>query len=1064
MVKTAFGLLVLLLLRAACPLTLWSQQQLLDAMENKAAWELILADGVEASLTVDNGAVGQALRFDYDFTKGTGYGGFQRFISLDLPEHFEVSFLLKANSPANNFEIKFIDHSGHNVWWVNNRNYDFPDQWQRIRIKRRHIEFAWGPTKDRYLSHVDRIEFTVASFSGGRGSVWIDDLRFEVLAAPPAILPQPRMTASQGARGSKPAAMIDGKPSTIWISKPTTAAQVVMDLGIRREFGGLYVHWSDDALPESLIVETSRDGNQWENLWEVSKVLSNRTFVPLREAEAIQLRLNMGNKTPKVIGLREIELLPVEATLTKNDFFRHIARNSKAGLYPRYFLDQASYWTVTGVNNDTREAMISDDGMVEVDKATFSLEPLLVVNGKYYDWSNAKTMHTMRSPWDAGDFAFSPTVDMVAGNIRLTTSVSSDGQANKNSRLNIGYRIENLTGKPVEVKLVLLLRPFQVNPWYQFLNLSGGTGKVSKISETTKNRQLKIDDKTLSFSIPYGRMTSASMRQGNLAEIVRAGLWPTQSSIIDPDRLGQAAIEFSFSLETGQFEEFFATVPYHHLDAPNQLPSNEQMADAFDLASKFWASKVGHIGFNLPPQARPMVDTYLSNLVYILINRDRAGIQPGSRSYERSWIRDGSLTSSALLKSGITQEVKDFIRWYAPHQYENGKVPCVVDFRGPDPVPEHDSHGQLIYLIREYFNFTHDTAFLREMNPYVLNAVNYIESLIAERSTDHYRLGNDSIRAFYGLVPESISHEGYSEKPMHSYWDNFFIIKGLKDATEIQRLLGRKADYEHIAKVRDKFTIDLYNSLRLAMQVRNIDYLPGCVELGDFDATSTTVALTPCNEYQHLPKPQVYNTFNKYYEFFKNRRDGKLEWVNYTPYENRIIGSFVFLDQPERAHELVDFFLADRRPQGWNHWAEIVWKNYNEARFIGDMPHTWVGSDFINAIRSMFVYEDELDQSLVLASALKQDWIDYTGGISVENLPTYYGDVSYSIIKEDETYIIDLEGELRLPPNGIRIKNFNGGRLPSEVRINGKVSKDFTNNMIHVPFSPARIEISYSKD
>jgi hypothetical protein len=113
-----------------------------------------------------------------------------------------------------------------------------------------------------------------------------------------------------------------------------------------------------------------------------------------------------------------------------------------------------------------------------------------------------------------------------------------------------------------------------------------------------------------------------------------------------------------------------------------------------------------------------------------------------------------------------------------------------------------------------------------------------------------------------------------------------------------------------------------------------------------------------------LPKPQVYNTFDKYYEFLQNRRDGKIDWINYTPYENRLIGSFIILDQPERAHALIEFFLQDQRPQGWNDWAEVVWKNYRIPRTIGDMPHTWVGSDFINAIRAMFVYENEYDQSL----------------------------------------------------------------------------------------------------
>jgi hypothetical protein len=388
-------------------------------------------------------------------------------------------------------------------------------------------------------------------------------------------------------------------------------------------------------------------------------------------------------------------------------------------------------------------------------------------------------------------------------------------------------------------------------------------------------------------------------------------------------------------------------------------------------------------------------------------------------------------------------------------------VPCVVDHRGPDPVPENDSHGEFIYLIREYFNFTKDTAFLRSQNLNILKVVDYIESLIAQRSTDYFKNGNDSLRAHYGLVPESISHEGYSAKPMHSYWDNFFTVKGLKDAADIQHILGETENYERICRLRDTFTENLYNSIDLAMKYKGIDYIPGCVELGDFDATSTTIALTPCNELKNLPKPQVYNTFDKYYEFFKERRDGKRDWINYTPYENRLIGSFILLDQPERAHELIEFFLNDQRPHGWNHWAEVVWKDYRYPGYIGDMPHTWCGSDFLNAVRSMFVYENEYDSSLVLAAALYQDWIDAPDGMSVENLPTYYGEISYSIKKEKETYLIKIYGDAVPPSNGIKIRNFNGGELPAKVFVNGKKIKEFNEKEISVTDFPAELIVYY---
>ncbi len=205
----------------------------------------------------------------------------------------------------------------------------------------------------------------------------------------------------------------------------------------------------------------------------------------------------------------------------------------------------------------------------------------------------------------------------------------------------------------------------------------------------------------------------------------------------------------------------------------------------------------------------------------------------------------------------------------------------------------------------------------------------------------------------------------------------------------------------------------------------------------------------------------MYNTFNKYYEFFKNRRDGTIDWVNYTPYENRLIGSFIQLDQPDRAHELIEFFLKDQRPQGWNHWAEVVWKDYRSPKYIGDMPHTWVGSDFINSIRSMFVYENEPDESLVLASALYQDWIDSPTGISIENLPTYYGELSYSIKKDNSKYFFSIYGNVMIPENGIKIKNFNGSKLPLIVTVNGKNINNFTKDEINVKEFPAEVVISY---
>jgi len=947
------------------------------------------------------------------------------------------------------------------VWWVNNRNYAFSHDWTKIRIRKRHIGFAWGPAADHDLRTIDRIEFTISSVVGGRGTIWLDDLKFEPLPAETDNYPDPAVMASSSVRKHAPYLITDRSGGSFWLSRKPDCQSIVFDFRTKREFGGLQIDWLKNHYATKFDILLSDDGNKWQKAYSVDSNKGDMSFIRLPEAESKYFKIDLIESiSGKAFGINEIEFLDVKSSLNLNDFLIYAASHSPEGDYPRYFLRQASYWTITGVNNDVREALINEDGMVEVDKGLFSIEPLIKTGGVLYKWNNVISTQSMSSFKKEGRPDFVPSVSWQCGSLKFVTGVTAGGEANKNSVLDIRYEFENITNKTVDFEFYLLLRPYQVNPYYQALNLTGGAGKIYSIREEG-GRYIIADNKVVIPQEEYAAFGAYRFDDGNIVDLISHGYFPEHKSAGDEGGQAGGVIKYVLRLDPGSKKILYVVVPFYGND-PSGYPINVgRTASDFETAADFWNSKVDHIKFRLPGSADAIISTYRAMLYYILVNRDRAGIQPGSRSYERSWIRDGALTSSALLKSGIVTEVRDFIDWYAVHQYENGKVPCVVDFRGPDPVPENDSHGELIYLIREYFNFTNDTAFLRSKNLNVLKAVDYIKSLTDLRSTDHFRYGNDSVRAYYGLVPESISHEGYSSKPMHSYWDNFFTLKGLKDAAEIQKILGEQANFDRITGIRDRFRENLYNSLDLAMKVRGIDYIPGCVELGDFDATSTTISLTPCNELVNLPKPQVYNTFDRYYEFFRNRRDGMIDWINYTPYENRLIGSFIILDQPDRAHELIDYFLADQRPLGWHHWAEVVWHDYRHPAFIGDMPHTWCGSDFLNAIRSMFVYENEYDHSLVLASGLYQDWIDSPDGMSVMDLPTYYGDISYSIKKEANSYHFSISGYPDLPENGIRIRNFNGCRLPVKVIINGDESADFNEKQINVRTVPADVIIYY---
>jgi hypothetical protein len=203
------------------------------------------------------------------------------------------------------------------------------------------------------------------------------------------------------------------------------------------------------------------------------------------------------------------------------------------------------------------------------------------------------------------------------------------------------------------------------------------------------------------------------------------------------------------------------------------------------------------------------------------------------------------------------------------------------------------------------------------------------------------------------------------------------------------------------------------------MKAHDIRYVPGCSDLGDFDATSTTIALTPVQAAGVLPVDALKLTFERYWRFFTERRNGESPYDAYTPYELRNVGAFVRLGWRERAHELLDWFMADRRPEGWRQWAEVVDRLPRRARFLGDMPHTWVGTDFVRSVQEMLAYESEDDSVLVIAGGIPEGWLA-GDGVEVRGLQTRWGTLGYQLTRRDGHVRLELDSsQLRVPPGGL---------------------------------------------
>lgn len=1030
-----------------------AQPSLLDGFDAASAWTINASDGVKLDVVEVPGAVGTALRLDYDFQRGSGFCTIKRPIDLPLPANYRFTFLVRGSGPPNNFEFKLGDRSGDNVWWHNAREFEWPGEWKQVSYPARKISFAWGPSGGKPIDAAGFIEFAIAAGEGGKGSVFLDELRFEPLPMIDRTLGPIGVRVSSGTA----VASLGPKGECGWACLGTDPRPAIeLDFGGVRECGGVVLHWQTGAALPDFDVEISENGKDWAIAHAVRASRRAAFYLPWDAREIRALRVRVAERAPGGPEFRLERIEPQDAGFAEapNSVVERMARGTPRGRYPRTLIGEQCYWTVTGINGGAHEALINEDGAIEPVKKGPSLEPFVFADGRLFTWADGGATQSL----EVGHLPIPRVTRRAPGHELEVTCVAHAEPAG--ARMLARYTVKNLSPLALKGRFFLAVRPFQVLPAWQALNVFGGVASVRSLAGTMSEVSVN-GEKFLDVHSPGASWGAARYIEGDVSDFMASGELPAAAAVTDSMGWASGALSWELDIAPGDSVSFVVSHPWT-ADAPRASASSSESAPVdFDAAlraeSARWDSELGGFTISAPPAAQPLIDAMRSSIAYVMINRDGPAIQPGSRTYERTWIRDGSLTSTAMLYAGRPEPVREFLDWFKGFQYENGKVPCCADRRGPDPVPENDSHGQYIYGVLTYYHFTGDVEFLRRHWPSVLAAAGYIENLIAQRSTPEYAAGAPEQRAKFGLVPESISHEGYSAKPMHSYWDCFFTLRGLKDVVEIAGVLGEHEAAARFTAVRDEFRKNLLASIRASVELKGIDFIPGCVELGDFDATSTAAAIFPCGELNQLPPKEMRRTFDRYFEWFRSRAKGEIAWNEYTPYEMRLVSVMVMLGERERAHEMLDFFMNDRRPLAWNSWGEIVYRELRAPKFIGDMPHTWVGSDFIKAVRNLFVYEEEHDSSLVIGAGVPAAWIESEPGIAVQ-LPTLYGRLAYRLLGNSARERLNVGAGIEVPPGGLVYRSPYSAR-PARVLINGSTANAGPNGEIVIRAVPAVVEV-----
>ncbi len=444
--------------------------RVLDGFESTSPWQVVTSDQVSGKLRLVDGAQGKAVCLDYDFNGVSGYAGLQRELPIDYPANYAFSFRLRGDSPANDLQFKLVDDSGDNVWWVNRPRYAFPEDWTQVVYKQRHISRAWGPAPDPTLRRSRRIEFTLYNSVGGKGTVCFDQLTFQPLPPPDDSPLTGTATASVQTPDGPATAAVDADGRSAWRAtlQPSRPAQFVLDLGKAREFGGLILRWLPQQHASDYRIELSDDREHWRMAREVTGGDGGNGYIALPESEARYLRLTASGAPARGIALAAFEVQPLSFAATPNDFVRSVAKEAPRGAYPRGFSGEQPYWTILGIDGGREQGLIGEDGAIEIGKAGFSVEPVVVAPAGTTTWADVRITQSLLD-----GYLPIPSVRWDHADYRLDITAFAQGEQAR-SQLVGRYRLTNTTQATKDYVLRLKVRPLQVNPPTQFLSTVGG--------------------------------------------------------------------------------------------------------------------------------------------------------------------------------------------------------------------------------------------------------------------------------------------------------------------------------------------------------------------------------------------------------------------------------------------------------------------------------------------------------------------------------------------------------------------------------------------------------------
>ena len=618
-------------------------------------------------------------------------------------------------------------------------------------------------------------------------------------------------------------------------------------------------------------------------------------------------------------------------------------------------------WTITGSPGSSHLVFVGPNGAFQPGRDSYAIHYFIYDRDRHRLCSGSSHALLVR------EIVPTSLLECRGIDVSCQTFIASD-----ETRISVAS-VANKTPAPRRIAVFVVAVPYQ---------LTGGMLGSPDVRYDSRSRSIAVGGSVLLYcdTRPAGGAAYAGDSESRAADItsyVRSGLLPRSAFARGGPRVvTSSALRFDVSLQPFGRAEIVLRSPVKNVSlAKWSRTPRAPVDDARDSFVRAWDDRLGRVSVQLPDRRYEMC--FRASLAYLVMLSADGKPVPGPTRYNSLWVRDCAYMADALYYSGQQDLIPPALEHLRAMQLAGGGFPPRLGARIDD---ELDAPGEVIYALVGHYRRTNDKNWLANRWPCILAACRYVR---AQRG------------AGSGILGPSVSAEDLGDKLQRHYWDDFWCIRGLRDAAFAARALGKRDDAAWISAEAESLHNATRASIEATMARHSIGYIPNGPDevVSSSAARGTSCALWPCAALDPTDA-LVRRSYDVYWrKWIAPSGGGFIHRGHYWPYAGLDLAQgYLMLGQGIRAWSILKWTLDHDPTHGFFAWPEGMFiEDLSLAE--GDMPHGWVCAAYISLVRNMLVRESGRD--LVLLSGVPNEWLKPDSEIAIRDFPTEFGKVSY---------------------------------------------------------------------